>query len=86
MEEFKKTELLNIQPNVLKMLPKEFIILNKVLPISYDNENFIVGMVNPNDQKVLNEIIFFTGIKPQIFPITEEELIMCIKNLFPSKK
>ncbi|MBQ3641560.1 Flp pilus assembly complex ATPase component TadA [bacterium] len=81
-----KTEQLNINDKVLNMLPEDFIKLNKVLPISYDDKVLVVGMVNPNDKKVINDIIFLTGLKPSILIITHYEFQMCIQNLFNEQK
>lgn len=77
---------LKISDNVLSMLPEDFIKLNKVVPISYDEKVLVVGMVNPNDKKVINDIIFLTGLKPSILIITHYEFTMCIQNLFSEQK
>ena len=42
-------EQLKISDNVLSMLPEDFIKINKVIPISYNDKVLVVGMVNPND-------------------------------------
>ncbi len=77
---------LKISDNVLSMLPEDFIKLNKVIPISYDDKVLVVGMVNPNDKKVINDIIFLTGLKPSILIITHYEFSMCIQNLFNEQR
>ncbi len=79
-------EQLKITDAVLSMLPEDFIKLNKVLPISYDDKVLVVGMVNPNDKKVINDIIFLTGLKPSILIITHYEFSMCISSLFNEQK
>ena len=61
---------LKIPESVISMLPEDFIKMNKVIPISYDDKVLVVGMVNPNDKKVINDIIFLTGLKPTISIIT----------------
>ncbi|HIS89909.1 TPA: Flp pilus assembly complex ATPase component TadA [Candidatus Avigastranaerophilus faecigallinarum] len=80
------TEQLKIPDSVLSMLPEDFIKMNKVLPISYDDKVLVVGMVNPNDKKVINDIIFLTGLKPSILIITHYEFSMCTQNLFNENK
>lgn len=52
---------LQIQTETLKLLPVDFIKTNKVIPLSSDGKNIVVGMINPNDKKVLNEIVYITG-------------------------
>ena len=79
-------EQLKIPDSVLSMLPEDFIKMNKVLPISYDDKVLVVGMVNPNDKKVINDIIFLTGLKPSILIITHYEFSMCTQNLFNENK
>ncbi len=79
-------EQLKITDAVLSMLPEDFIKLNKVIPISYDDKVLVVGMVNPNDKKVINDIIFLTGLKPSILIITHYEFSMCMQNMFNEQK
>ncbi len=79
-------EQLKISDAVLSMLPEDFIKMNKVIPISYDDKVLVVGMVNPNDKKVINDIIFLTGLKPSILIITHYEFSMCIQNMFNENK
>ena len=59
-------EQLKLSDNIIGQLPEDFIRLNKVIPISYDDKVIVVAMVNPNDKKVINDIIFFTGLKPSV--------------------
>lgn len=79
-------EQLKIDDSVLSLLPEDFIKLNKVIPISYDDKVLVVGMVNPNDKKVINDIIFLTGLKPSIMVITHYEFTACVQNLFSEQK
>ncbi len=77
---------LKISESVASMLPEDFIKMNKVIPLKYDDKVLVVGMVNPNDKKVINDIIFLTGLKPSISIITHYEFMMCVKNLFDENK
>ena len=79
-------EQLKLTDNIISQLPEDFIRLNKVIPISYDDKVIVVAMVNPNDKKVINDIIFFTGLKPSILIITHYEFQMCLKNFFNETK
>ena len=79
-------EQLNVSDKVISILPEDFIKLNKVIPINYDDNVLVVGMVNPNDKKVINEIIFLTGLKPSILIITHYEFSMCIQQMFSEQK
>ena len=77
---------LKLTDNIIGQLPEDFIRLNKVIPISYDDKVIVVAMVNPNDKKVINDIIFFTGLKPSVLIITHYEFQMCLKNFFNETK
>ena len=77
---------LRVPENVLSMLPEDFIKINKVIPISYDDNVLVVAMVNPNDKKVINDIIFLTRLKPSILIITHYEFTMCMQNFFNEQK
>lgn len=80
------SEQLDISDKTVSILPEEFIKINKVIPISYDDKVLVVGMVNPNDKNVINEIIYLTGLKPSILIITHYEFMMCISKLFSEQK
>ena len=77
---------LKVPENVLSMLPEDFIKINKVIPISYDDNVLVVAMVNPNDKKVINDIIFLTRLKPSILIITHYEFTMCMQNFFNEQR
>ena len=79
-------EEMRISDEVLSMLPEDFIRMNKVLPINCSDKGLVVGMVNPNDKKVVNDIIFLTGLKPSIRIITYYEFAICIKKLFDESR
>src|SRR5574344_45367 len=77
---------LNIQEKVIKMLPEDFIKANKVIPISTDGRNLVVGMVNPGDTKVLKDIVYLTGQKPRAMIITHVEFQNCIETIYNTSK
>ena len=52
------SEQLNISANVLKILPEDFIRENQLLALSSDGKFLDVGMVNPDNKKALNEIVY----------------------------
>lgn len=66
-------EQLKIQEKVINILPEDFVKTNKVVPISTDGRNLVVGMVKPNDAKVLKDIVYLTGQKPRAMLITHFE-------------
>lgn len=65
---------LQIPAATLKLLPVDFIKANKVIPLSSDGKNIVVGMINPNDKRILNEIVYITGgLKPEAKLLTHFE-------------
>jgi len=64
---------LKLDPKLLKSLPEDFIREHKVVPIRSNGQIFVVGMVNPNNKRVLNDIIYLTGQKVRAMIITHME-------------
>ncbi len=84
--EFVDEEKLKINANIIKMLPEDFIVLNKVIPISFEDNTLTIGMINPNDKKVINDIVYLTGIRPRIMLITHYEFNKCLETYFSASK
>ena len=84
--EFVDEEKLKINANVINMLPEDFIKLNKVIPISFEDNTLTIGMINPNDKKVINDVVYLTGIRPRIMLITHYEFNKCIETYFSDSK
>ncbi|MDD3436108.1 MAG: ATPase, T2SS/T4P/T4SS family [Candidatus Gastranaerophilales bacterium] len=77
---------LEIQEKVINILPEDFIKANKVIPISTDGRNLVVGMVKPNDSKVLKEIVYLTGQSPRAMLITHYEFQTFIDSVYSSSQ
>lgn len=77
---------LKIQDKVINILPEDFIKTNKVIPISTDGRNLVVGMVTPNDAKVLKDIVYLTGQKPRAMLITHYEFQNFIETTYSHSK
>ena len=77
---------LKVQENVVNILPEDFIKTNKVIPISSDGRNLVVGMVNPSDSKVLRDIVYLTGQKPRAMIITHIEFANLIETIYSESK
>lgn len=60
-------------PTAISILPEDFVKINKVIPLSMTDKSLVVGMVNPNDTKVINEIVYQTGLKPTVMLVTHVE-------------
>lgn len=75
-------EQLKLDKETLNLLPEEFIRSNMVLPISSDGKTIVVGMVNPNEKRILNEIVYLTGLQPRVMLITYVEFQSCLNAYF----
>lgn len=79
-------EQLKIQEKVINILPEDFIRANKVIPISTNGRNLVVGMVKPNDLKVLRDIVYLTGQKPRALLITHVEFENFVESTYSHSK
>lgn len=77
---------LKIQEKVIDILPEDFIKTNKVIPISSDGRNLVVGMVKPDDAKALKDIVFLTGQKPRVMLITHFEFQNFVDSIYSHSK
>lgn len=84
--DFVDEDKLKINANVINMLPEDFIKFNKVIPISFENNTLTIGMINPNDKKVINDVVYLTGIRPRVMLITHYEFNKCLETYFSESK
>lgn len=73
---------LNISEGTIKILPEDFIKENKVIPLYSDGKILDVGMVNPNNKKALNEIVYLTGMRPRVLLMSYMEFKSCMTKYF----
>ncbi len=64
---------LNIEPDILKLLPIEKIKAMKVIPVSIDESTVTLAMVNPKDMLSIRDIEFSLGkkVKPVVVPASQ---------------
>lgn len=79
-------EDLKIQDKVINILPEDFIKTNKVIPISSDGRTLVIGMVKPDDYRVLKDIVYLTGQKPRAMLITHFEFNNFVKAHYSHSK
>ena len=77
---------LKIQEKVINILPEDFVKTNKVVPISSDGRTLVVGMVKPDDAKILKDIVYLTGQKPRAMLITHFEFENFVQSFYSSSK
>lgn len=76
---FKSISDIHIDENIIELLPESLIKRNYVIPIELiNNDTLVLGMVNPNEIMVIDDVSSITGYKVQPVVITPEELDNCI--------
>ncbi len=80
--ELATTEQLKAIPSVINVLSEDFVRINKVIPLSMTKKSLVVGMVNPGDTKIINEIVYQTGLKPTVMMITHFEYENFLKTYY----
>ncbi len=74
-----------INPELMALLPDEFIRDKQVIPLAKERGRLVVAMVNPANREVVDEITFITGMRPLVTVCTSIEFIeFCNKNLTES--
>lgn len=73
---------LNISEGVIKILPEDFIKENKLIPLASDGRFLDIGMINPDNKKALNEVVYLTGLRPRVLLMSYMEYKNCINKYF----
>lgn len=73
-------------PTAVSVLPEDFVKVNRVIPLSMTDKTLVVGMVNPKDTRVIDEIVYQTGLKPTIMMITHFEYENFVQTYYQTDK
>lgn len=76
---------IEIDQTLLKLLPYEFIVKNKVIPISKKGDILTVVISDPSNRFALNDIKFLTGLNISVCIAAESEIIDAIETLYSKK-
>lgn len=77
---------LQVDEQVVSLLPEDFIRQNKVIPLKSDGRTLTVGVTDPTNKAIINDIIFISGLKPIIKLVTHLEFDSFINNYFSESK
>lgn len=77
-----KPKELDIDENIIQMLPEDIVREKKVIPLSLDGNKLKVGMLNPDNFEVLDEIQLITGCSVETEPINSDQLNLAINKHF----
>lgn len=70
----------------VNILPEDFIKEHKIIPISSDGKNLVLGVVQPVKPDVLKEIIYMTGQNPKQLLMTHYEFQNSLNTFFSAQK
>ena len=80
LEQLKKA--LSDQQGYSKMLPEDFIRENQLIPLSTDGRFLSIGMVNPNNKKAINEVVYLSGLRPKVYILTHMEFMNALQKYY----
>jgi hypothetical protein len=80
-----RPELQNISSQVIKLVPSKLIAQHRILPIVLDDENLSLGMTDPDQAKVIEQVTFYTGclVKPVV--ISEKDMAWGMETYYDIK-
>jgi len=73
-----------IERQVLKLIPEKVAQEQLVLPLGVEDRNLLLGMVNPMDQQVIEEVSFATGLSVRPHICLHEQLSQTIAKAYAS--
>jgi hypothetical protein len=79
-------QLMEVTPDIIKLIPKEIAEKYKVIPLSRDKKRLTLAMLDPADLSVIDAISFVTGyyIMPVIAP--ELRLVLALEKYYDIKR
>lgn len=77
---------LQVDEQTVGLLPEDFIKQNKVIPLKSDGKTITVGVTDPSNKAILNEIVFISGLRPVVKLVTHLEFESFINNYFSESK
>ena len=77
---------LQVDEETLNLLPEDFIKQHKVVPLKSDGKTLTVGITDPSNKAILNEIVFISGLRPIVKLITHFEFESFVNNYFSESK
>lgn len=74
-----------IEREVLQLIPEKVAQEQLVLPIGVEDRNLLLGMVNPMDQQVIEEVSFATGLSVRPHICLHEQLFQAIESAYSNQ-
>ena len=77
---------LQVDDQTVSLLPEDFIKQHKVIPLKSDGKTITIGVTDPSNKAILNEVVFISGLRPVVKLITHLEFESFINNHFSESK
>ncbi|OHB25646.1 MAG: hypothetical protein A2X84_05505 [Desulfuromonadaceae bacterium GWC2_58_13] len=74
--------LMNIPGDILSLIPREYAAKYQIIPLRLEGRRLSLGMVDPSDLKVIDEIAFLTSyvIRPVVIP--EVRIVLALEKYY----
>ncbi len=79
---FVELKTYNIDPAALKLIPHEFALKNKILPLSLRDDRLQIGMANPLDIVTLDEVRRITKLQVEAVAAPEDEILKILDERY----
>ena len=77
---------LQVDEQVISLLPEDFIKQYKVIPLKTDGKTLTIGITDPSNKSVLNDIVGLTALRPVVKLVTHLEFEAFIEKYFSESK
>jgi len=79
---FAKLNDRDVEPLVIKKVPAKFAIHYKIIPLEFKNNTLVIGMSNPLDVRMLDDLRLLLGVEVKPLLATETEIDKAIRKYY----
>jgi len=74
----------DIEPDIIKLIPKEVVLKHQVIPINRTGSTLIVAMADPSNIFAIDDIKFLTGYNVEVVVASEEAIEGAVEKYYTS--
>jgi len=74
----------DIEPDIIKLIPKEVVLKHQVIPINRTGSTLIVAMADPSNIFAIDDIKFLTGYNVEVVVASEEAVEAAVEKYYTS--
>lgn len=79
-------KLENISLEAISIISSKKAFENSIIPINIENGSLLIGVPNQNDQKLIHELSFLTGLKIKTVEIPPDVILNRLKEIYATEK